>query len=58
MWVIFHNWVPSARLPTGGPRSDGRMSSVEGSAYPIGIVVWVVAVVLGISTPKVAFIRP
>ena len=58
LWVIFHNCVPSLVLPTGVPMSEGLNTSVTGSAYPIGIVVWTFALVLGSSTPKVAFIRP
>src|SRR5512133_3996898 len=47
LWVIFQSWV----APSG-------ITSVAGSANPYGIVVWMVEVEKGNSTPSVAFIRP
>src|SRR5659263_301266 len=50
--VIFQIWVPSASEPIGCAASEFLMSSVGGSVSKYGIVVCVIIVVLGISTPN------
>ena len=46
------------RDPIGVIASEFLMTSVGGSMYPYGMVVWTKKLVKGSSTPKVAFMRP